>query len=398
MNDVAREAARPAPAAGEDRLSALVGAEALDRIAADIEQAAGLPNQAFTTEAFYALEQQRLFPRTWVLAGFGREIPEPGDIAPVEVAGAPILLLRSQDGTARAFHNVCRHRGSRLLAEPCRGRKRITCPYHAWAYDLGGTLVARPYFAGSSPREQALPGSAQDNLVPVRTAEWLDLIFVNLSGNAPALEAHIRPMVELLAPYDLSALRHAGTLAFEVEANWKLACENYIETYHVFAAHPKLARFVPMKHRGAGGFDGPCLYNAYRFPAPEPGRGSGLPYYPGLAEDLHSQGLWFLLFPTLGIEVWPDQFAVFRVIPVGPERTREEIHVYLMGEAATAPRHTAGRQRVLDMWRDLNHEDIGLLENLQAGRHSPSYAGGVFSPHWEAACLHFARLVVAGLE
>ncbi len=103
------------------------------------------------------------------------------------------------------------------------------------------------------------------------------------------------------------------------------------------------------------------------------------------------------MFPNLGIEIWPDQFTLFRVIPEAPDRTREEIHVYLMGEAAVEPGYADARAEVLEMWRALNAEDIGLLETLQAGRRSPGYDGGRYSPAWEEPVRHFARLVVESI-
>ena len=380
-----------------DALARLVGADALARLDAPLGEAAGLPNAAFTSDAFFALEQARLFARTWVLAGFAHQIPDPGDIVPIEVAGAPVILVRGADGGVRGFHNVCRHRGARLVSEPCAGRRDIVCPYHAWTYDLDGRLVARPYFAGKEAAEQDLPATPGIALAPVRTARWLDMIFVDLSGRAPPLDVHLAPVTARLDGYDLSTLRHAGSLDFDVAANWKFACENFVETYHVFSVHPGLARFAPMKKRGAGGHEAACFFNEYRFLAPEAGRGTGLPHYPGLADDKRDRGGWFLLFPNLGIEIWPDQFTLFRVIPEAPDRTREEIHVYLMAEAAAEPAYADARAEVFEMWRALNAEDVGLLEMLQAGRRSPGYDGGRYSPAWEEPVRHFARLVVQSI-
>jgi choline monooxygenase len=382
------------------KLDAILGPEAISRLEGPVETAAALPNAAYTSAAFLELENARLFARTWMLAGFAHEIPEPGDVRPTNVAGEPVILVRCRDGEIRAFHNVCRHRGSRLVAEPCQGRKTLVCPYHAWTYGLDGRLLTRPHFHGPGAHDIVEPGNgdgAKWGLKPVRTALWRDLVFADLSGSAPPLEEHLKPMTERLAGYRLDALGYAGKLEFEIKANWKLIHENFIENYHVFAVHPKLTDFVPMERRNPSSHDGYCLWNDYRFPQPEPGRGEGLPYYPDLPEDLADRGLWFHFFPCLDIELWPDQFAVFRVTPLGPTRTREEIHVYLIGEAAQSERYRDGRQGVFDMWRELNREDIAVLENLQAGRASSAFDGGCFSPHWEAANHHLCRLVVEGI-
>ena len=379
----------------------ILGSEALARIEDPVETAAALPNAAYTGTEFLELENARLFARTWMLAGFTHEIPNPGDVRPTSVAGQPIILVRGRNGEINAFHNVCRHRGSRLVAEPCQGRKTMVCPYHAWTYGLDGRLVTRPHFYGPGAHGVVEAGSTEGierGLKPVRTALWRDLIFADLSGKAPPLDEHLRPMTERMTGYRLDALRYAGKVSFEIEANWKLIHENFIETYHVFAVHPKLTEFVPMERRNPSSHDGYCLWNDYRFPKPEPGRGEGLPYYPDLPEDWTDRGLWFHFFPCLDIELWPDQFAVFRVTPLGPTRTHEEIHIYLIGEAAEAEHYRDGRQGVFDMWRDLNREDIGVLENLQAGRASAAFDGGCFSPHWETANHHLCRLVVEGIR
>ncbi len=368
------------------------------RLSSAIEQATGLPNSAYTRPEFFELERSRIFARTWMLAGFQHQLVRPGDMQPAEVAGCPILMVRRPDGGIGAFHNACRHRGAALLTAPCSGRNRIVCPYHSWVYDLDGQLQARPYFDSNEKKTSSLPDDPRLNLVPVRIATWLDFIFVNLSGDAPSLEEHLRPLQDGLADYDLSALQHAGTLEFDIQTNWKFAAENFMEQYHVPTAHRKLLRFAPMHTRTPGTWNQHCFSTFYQFPEPEAGRGAGLPHYPNLSETLRTRGIWFLLFPTLAIELWPDQFAVMRIIPEAPGRTREEIHVYLMGEAAHAEAYRDERESVLQMWHDLNQEDVGLLEILQQGRRSPSYDGGVFSPHWEAPVLEFSRKLVQALK
>ena len=105
------------------------------------------------------------------------------------------------------------------------------------------------------------------------------------------------------------------------------------------------------------------------------------------------RGVWFTLFPTFGIEIYPDHIALFHVDPISPGRSRETIAVYLTHEAASAARYETQRQSVLEMWESLNKEDIGLLESLQKGREAPGYDGGLLSPYWDEAPRHFARLV-----
>ncbi|MEM7223364.1 MAG: aromatic ring-hydroxylating dioxygenase subunit alpha [Pseudomonadota bacterium] len=379
-------------------LARLIGADAIARVRRPIEEAAGLPNIAYTSEDFLRLENERLFAQTWMPACQEAEIAKSGDVVPKVVAGLPIVVLRDKAGEVRAFHNVCPHRGTRLVSEPCQGRATITCPYHAWSFDLTGALRGRPHYHGGGKHDVVTEDGHDIGLTAIRCETWLGMVFVNLSGDAPPLSEYLKPLTDRLGGYDLSALRYAGSLSFEVGANWKLAYENYIEPYHVFALHPRLCAFVPMELRTPSDFEGPVLFNEYLYPAAEEGRGDGLPHYPNLPADYRNRGLWFHLFPSLCLEIYPDQLAVFLATPLGPGRCREDIHIYLVGEAADGERHQAERQAVFDTWHDLNGEDLAVLEKLQAGRHSPAFTGGRLSPYWDAAPLHFARLVVDALS
>ena len=368
--------------------------EALD---APIEEAHALPNAAYHDPDFLELENARLFARHWMLAGFGGALPDIGDIAPMAVAGVPIILVRGEDGVVRGFQNVCPHRGSRLVAEPCRGRKTISCPYHAWAFDTRGELRFRPHFYG--PRQhQTIEDGSGPNLVPVRTESWHDLVFVNISGDAPPLNEFLAPLEKRLEGYDLSALAYAGSRSFDVAANWKLAIENYIEPYHVFAVHPRLTKFAPMDIRQPSTFEDGCFQNEYFVPHLEEGRGAGLPHWPGLREEWRNRGLWFHLFPSLSVELYADQFTVFHVVPLEAGRTREELHFYLIGDAANSDAHAVAREQVIQTWEDLNSEDLGVLERLQQGRLAPGYQGGSFSPYWDQAPLEFSRLIARALS
>ncbi len=364
---------------------------------APIEEAHALPNEAYTDPAFLDLENARLFAPTWVLAGFGATLPNKGDAVPVTVAGVPIFLIRGDDGEIRAFQNVCPHRGSRLMAEPCNLKLRINCPYHAWAFDTRGRLRGRPHFDGPQ-KHQVIKDGSGPNLIPVRAETWLDMVFVNISDDARPLSEFLAPITMRLDGYDLTALEYAGSTAFEVDANWKFAVENYIDPYHVFAVHPRLIKFAPMDTRKPSDFEGLCFFNEYTVEHLEEGRGLGLPHWPGLRKEWHNRGIWFHLFPSLSVEIYADQFTVFHVIPLEPGKTREELHIYLIGAAATSDKCAAARQQVFDTWHDLNMEDLGVLEGLQQGRRAPGYGGGSFSPYWDRAPLQFSRLVAEAVS
>ena len=135
----------------------------------------------------------------------------------------------------------------------------------------------------------------------------------------------------------------------------------------------------------------------YVFSKTDAGRGEHLPHYPGLAGDDTRRGLWFLCFPHFAAEVYPDQFTVLATYPVAPDLTREELHVFLIGDAATSIDYQNARKSVFRMWDSLNREDLSVLEQLQQGRRSPAYDGGRLSPHWEGPTHQFGRHVIEGI-
>ena len=401
MSDEARrDGESPDPDPDPDavaRVKALLGAEGYAQAFAPIEEASGLPNAAYWSPDWLRLEQERVFRRSWVFAGAEAEIPEPGDMKPIEIGGAPLVVLRDQAGEIRAFHNVCRHRGARLVSAPCR-KPLVACPYHAWSYGLDGKLRTRPHFSGPDRVDRFEAGGGERlDLMPVRAETWNGCIFANLSGDAEPLTAWLAPMVARSSAYDFSVLRWAGKLEVEVKANWKLVYENYIEGYHVFSVHPRLLKYAPMALRWSGEWTGQVFYNDYVAPQLEEGRGDGLPHYPNLTDEDRRRGLWFLCFPQFAAELYADQLTLLVATPLAPDLTREELHIFLVGEAATAETHRPAREAVFRMWDELNREDLGILELLQEGRKSPAYDGGRLSPHWEGPTHAFGRRVVEAI-
>jgi len=379
----------------ERRMRRILGREGYARIFNPIERATGLPNAAYWSHEWYEMERELIFRRSWVFAGARAELPEPGSMKPVEIGGIPIVLIHGQDGEIRAFQNVCRHRGMRLVDRPCK-RTTLTCPYHMWTYGLNGHLRARPHYGGPDKTDTFRNGGGEKlDLVPVHVEGFHGCLFVNVSGTADPLDVWMAPVLDQLEGRDLSSIRWAGKLDFDIEANWKLAYENYMENYHVFALHPRLLKFAPMDIRGAGAWHGNTFVNGYRFPEMEAGRGEGLPHYPGLSEEDAMRGQWFLTMPHFAVEIFPDQFTVLVAYPEAPDRCREELHVFLIGdEAATGETYARQREEVFRMWNDLNVEDISILHGMQQGRRCTGYDGGRLSPYWEGPTLGYARKIV----
>ncbi len=377
----------------------IIGEEGIRQAFSPIEAPSGLPNAAYCSDDWLKLENEHIFARNWFFAGTSGEVPETGDIKPVTVAGTPAILVRDGDGAIRGFHNVCRHRGTRLVASPCR-KSAIVCPYHAWNFRLDGSIRSRPHFSAANKIERFDKDRHPElSLYPVRTEVWNGCVFVDLSGEAEPLERWLAPLLARTRAFDFSRIRWAGKQTYRFKSNWKLVLENWMEGYHVFAAHLRLISHAPMEVRWSGEWTDHVFYNDYVAPRLTDGRGEGsLPHFPDLGEEDLRRGMWFACFPNFAAEVYADQFVVLAPTAVSPEETTEELHFFVVGdEAAKSSRHEEGRAELMAMWHALNLEDVEILENLQQGRRSIAFDGSIMSPVWEMPAHQLSQKVICAI-
>jgi len=412
-------------------LQSILGSEVLAAFETPGPVARGLPGTAYTSEAFFALENERIFSASWVFAGFAHELARTGDVMPVTVAGRPVLLVRDAEHRIRAFHNVCRHRCLKLVDAPGNAGRTIRCPYHAWTYGLDGALHVTPYFGGHEPR--AAPAGfdrTEHGLVPIRSGTWHDWIFINLNGAAPPLEDFVAPLQRRLDGVDLTRMHHLATIDFgEVGANWKLLLENFIEPYHVQFVHSTTTEQPLVDHYTIiepgviepevvepGGTDlggTGSAENAQR--ASGPGgigptgnaRGGSEPGCLGCAVDLSggakrqdtlsADSRFLTLFPNFVFGLYlPDQIGVHLDLPLAPGRTLQRRAIYGLGPEPASPERA---DQLAKLWRDVHREDHAICERLQQGRASEVAAGGgVLSPVWEDSVRSFQELVVKRLR
>jgi choline monooxygenase len=375
---------------GRERLTAFLEPGAIKR---------GLPPAAYCDHGFFRLEQEKVFRKTWALAGFAHEVPNPGDARPTTLGGVPILLLRDGEGTLRVFHNVCRHRNMKLVDEPCSGLKKLLCPYHAWTYNLDGSLRLAPYFGGSGLKDTAGLDYAKHGLLEARSAVFHDWVFVNVSGDAPPFEEYIAPLVEQIGDLGLSELKPIFAMdSGEVAANWKFLCENYVEPYHVPVTHPQTAAGQPLQSHHMVRKDHlvgcAAEVDAAAAAAAQDGKTNG-------SSDLflNFSAWYYLLFPNFLFFVYFAEATHVYVMlntPLAPDRTHQRRVIYqLGGEAPDAAE--------IEAWRKLNAqviaEDWFMATRLQAGRASPAAEdGGVFSPTWDASSHAFDELIISAMK
>ncbi len=351
-----------------------------------------LGNRAYTDPAFFRAELDRLWGKSWVCLGFAHEVPEPGHVHPVSLGGKPLLLVRDHAGTLRVFWNVCRHRGMQLVSAPERLAGVIRCPYHSWCYALEGALKVTPHVGGPGLNIDPAIDRAVLGLVPVRTAEWLGCVFVDLSGAAPSFAEHVAPLARRWADFADRPLHAGGTdcsFALEVGTNWKLAVENYCESYHLPWVHPGLNSYSRLEDHYTiieAGFAGQGTL-AYRpLLAADGGR---LPAFTGLPETWTEGAEYVALYPNLLLGVHKDHTFALRLEPLAADRTREHVAIWFADPAALQPQHAGLRQRLAALWREVFEEDIGVVEGMQQGRHADAFDGGVFSPVMDAATAAF---------
>jgi choline monooxygenase len=363
---------------------------ALDR---PTELAENLPRGAYTDPEFFRLELERVFGRNWTYVGAAGEIPKAGDAIPVTLGDMPIVLVRQRSGAVKAFHNVCRHRGPILVREPVKAQPALICPYHAWSYDLDGTLKRTPAYMGSGRHDSGPLDKSCMGLAEIRCDIWRDGIFINLSGDAGPLTEVYAPLEQRWASHDLSLLRYGGSTRLRINGNWKLAMENFQEGYHLPTTHPFLNSLSSLENHYSvvePAFQG---QGSHHYDTVQAGHGD-LPNFPGLPDYWKHRAEYPAVMPNLMFGMHPDHFLFFGVIPLSPSVTEEVFHFYFIGDEALEPKYAALRERVISNLISINAEDIGVVESMQAGRHSPGFEKGPFSPYQEAT-IHQFQLKIA---
>ncbi len=379
--------------------------DGLEAVLRPTSQANGLPNEAYVSAQFADYEREHLLGRTWACIGFASDVPEPGDAKPVDWQGLPLLMLRDSADTLRVFHNVCSHRGQLLVSKPCRVKGGVRCPYHSWTYGLDGALRGTPHVGGPGVHESPEFDRGAHGLKPVRMAEWLDLVFVNLSGEAPGLERYLAPVLERWQPLwgegGVAELRTAadhGRIELEVRANWKLAVENYCESYHLPWVHPGLNTYSRLEDHynivGEAPYAGQGSH-AYRYAEHA---GIALPRFAQWPQDRVETAEYIALFPNVLLGLQVDHAYAIVLHPVGHDRTLERVQLYYVGDDAVGPGYETSRRKLVEGWREVFVEDVWAVEGLQRGRHSPAFTGGVFSPAMDTPTHRFHRWVAEALR
>ncbi|QMU59746.1 MAG: Rieske 2Fe-2S domain-containing protein [Boseongicola sp.] len=361
-----------------------------------VDIANGLPNAHYTSSEMYEAEKGPIWFSTWAGIGVVADVPEAGDARPIDFLGVPLFMLRGRDGEVRVFQNICRHRGMILVKEPRKIEGAIRCPYHSWCYNHKGGLIATPHVGG--PGQNSHPDIKREELglIEVRSRIWMGVVFVNLSGDAPEFEDVHGELMQRWSEFD-KPLFHGGEqgyLQLKCQTNWKLAVENYCESYHLPWVHPGLNSYSRLEdHYGIeveGKFSGQGT-EVYRQIEDEDG--TRFPDFPGLSEKWDAAGEYITVTPNVMVGVQRDHVFAIVLEPKGPTLTLEHVHIFY-SEPDTS---TSLREKNLEQWRIVFVEDIDIVEGLQAARGAVGFDGGRFSPAMDRPTHMFHQWVAGRL-
>lgn len=351
----------------------------LSAVRRPIAEANGLPNAHYTDPAVHAEESRALLIGQWAGLAVAADVPEPGDAVPITFLDIPLLLIRDRDGIVRVFQNICRHRGMILVEEPRKIEGAIRCPYHSWCYSTQGKLVSTPHVGG--PGQNTHEGIKRDTLglIEVRSHIWRDVVWVNISGDAPAFEDAMAEVIARWAEFD-KPLFHGGDdsrFVLPVACNWKLAVENYCESYHLPWVHPGLNSYSRLEDHyhieSPGHFSGQGTLVYRQFHGSE---GQVFPDFDGLDPKWQTAAEYIAAFPNVLLGVHRDHAFAIILQPEAQDRTSEHVHLYY----ARPDTDAAMRRQNTALWKTVFEEDIFVVEGMQRGRHSPKFDGGRFSP------------------
>lgn len=365
-----------------------------------IAAAVGLPNERYTSDEGFIEDREKVIAPSWACIGFVDDLPEPNFVYPVDFMGLPLLITRDNDDVIRVFHNVCSHRGMHLADAPCRTNGLVRCPYHSWTYQMDGKLRGTPHIGGFGVHEHPEFNKTEGALREVRTETWLGCVFVNLSGTAEDFHSYIAPLTrqfnELCSIEERNkfvADNQSGRTQLTVKSNWKLAVENYLESYHLPSVHPELNRISPLQeHFSLDYFDqgaGQGSLNYQRLSIDD----KQLPNLAGWPEDQMNKALYPTLYPNTLIGLHSDHLFIMMLQPISKDETVEHVRISYVGDDALDSQYTKHHKTMLDNWSEVFGEDIFAVERMQKGRNSPGYQGGKFAPAMDEPTVHFHRWV-----
>jgi choline monooxygenase len=350
----------------------------------DLSAARTIPSRWYLDPLQLELEEERVFAATWQLVGHAEQVRLPGDYFTCTVAGEPIVVTRGEDGTVRAFSNVCRHRAG-PVARGAGHRKTFMCGYHGWTYTLEGRLLNTPEWDGVRCFD-----ASKERLPAARVEAWGPFLFVCLDDSAPPLAAVLGSIPDETRHLPLEHMSLFRKHDYEVACNWKVYVDNYLEGYHIPIVHPGLFQEID--------------YRAYKVEtsafhskqhAPIRSKSEDSLYRRKLPEGAEPEALYYWVFPNLMLNLYPDNLQTNLIVPLGPERTLTRFEWYVL--EPNSPGVAEEFARSFEFSDQVQKEDIAICEAVQKGLRSKGYDHGRYSVLRENGLHHFHGLLAKAL-
>ncbi|MBV9589039.1 MAG: aromatic ring-hydroxylating dioxygenase subunit alpha [Hyphomicrobiales bacterium] len=380
-----------------------------------------LPRLFYTDAEFFNLDMQLLWYREWLFVAHECELREAGSYVTLQIGDYPILIIRDKGGRIRAFHNTCRHRGSRVCTEPRGKAIRLVCPYHQWVYDHDGSLMHARHMNSEIDKSKF-------GLKSVACEVLEGFIFINLSDD-PGSFAPVRELVApYLAPYDLKNAKVAFETTVVEKGNWKLVWENNRECYHCAANHPQLCKTFPEKpaatgHAGVANPELTSLWSeceraglpsrfkadpSFQFRTVRTALVDGLSSYTlsgkpavsrPISDGLTKNGIGALLlyhYPSTWNHFLRDHAITFRVTPISVDETALTTKWLVHRDAVEGVDYKM--PELSHVWTETNDQDRRVVEENARGVASPAYEPGPYSELYEDGVVQFVDWYVAFIE
>jgi len=337
-----------------------------------------LPAWTYSDPEFLSAEKDRVFRPSWQVVCHQSDLPDDGDWHTLDYLGESVVVVRGKDRALRAFTNVCRHRGSRLVDGASGCAKKLVCPYHAWTYDLDGRLAGVPDSASYPTLDKAKAG-----LIPVELEIWRGFVFVRLEGDGgPSVTQMMAPYDAMIAPYRFEDLRALGRVTMRPRnVNWKNVGDNYSDGLHIPVAHPGLTRLFG-KSYGVEAQEHVDRMWGDMVDRPSDNWSERLyqrllPPVPHLPPERQRHWLYFKLWPNVAFDIYPDQVDFMQWLPVSPTECLIREISYVLPDDRREMR--AARYLNWRINRQVNAEDTVLITRVQQGMESRSFTIGPLS-------------------
>ena len=330
--------------------------------------ALSLPGWVYHDSDYFRVEMARLIRPAWQIVCHESDIAAPGAWRTLELLGESVIVIRGADQVVRAFANVCRHRGSRLVdgTEGCA--KRMTCPYHGWTYAADGHLVGVPH-------REDYPGLEPDalGLIPVELETWRAFLFVRLEGGGPSVAEMMAPYEAEVAPHRFEELKALGRITLRPRTvNWKNVADNYSDALHINVAHPGLTRLFGTGYGIEAGDHVDRMWGDLLERSSS--NVSERAYQHFLPDGAGRRWLYLKLWPNVAFDIYPDQVDFMHFVPVGPRETLIREISYAVPDEGREMR--AARYLNWRINRRVNEEDTALIRRVQQGMESNYYRPG----------------------